>query len=184
MKNATLLSLDVPVTASGADFELYQCPCAMSRSTAYSSTSKSGSIDSPNVGVPSEIPHERHAFTMGESTSGTETKCAVLIGLDWGTSSLRASLFDASGEVIARRTSAAGIMNLPCPADAGGFEVAFEALCGAWLSQWPGLPVIAAGMVGSAQGWTQAPYAPVPANVESLVERIVQVRTMDGALVH
>jgi hypothetical protein len=40
-----------------------------------------------------------------------------------------------------------------------GFELAFDQACGDWLDAQPGLPVIACGMVGSAQGWREAAYA-------------------------
>lgn len=108
----------------------------------------------------------------------------ALIGLDWGTTSLRAYLFDAAGEVLATRASSAGIMNLPQPA---GFDAAFEAACGEWLDSTPrthALPVIAAGMVGSAQGWLEAPYVDVPASAEALVAGIVRVATARGGVVN
>lgn len=109
---------------------------------------------------------------------------AALIALDWGTTSLRAYLFDAGGNVLDARESTAGIMNLPCAAAQGGFDAAFDAVCGAWLDRAPGLPVIAAGMVGSAQGWLEAPYVDAPANADALVAGIVQVQTARGATLH
>lgn len=98
----------------------------------------------------------------------------ALIGLDWGTTSLRAYLFDAAGRVMTTRASSAGIMNLPHP---GGFDAAFEAICGDWLDETPDLPVIAAGMVGSAQGWREAPYVDTPAAADALVAGLVRVTT-------
>ncbi|WP_144147658.1 2-dehydro-3-deoxygalactonokinase [Paraburkholderia sp. BCC1884] len=109
---------------------------------------------------------------------------AALIALDWGTTSLRAYLFDADGQVLDTRASTAGIMNLPRPADQGGFDAAFEETCGAWLNDTPGLPVIAAGMVGSAQGWIEAPYVDAPANADALVAGIVRVDTASGVTLH
>jgi 2-dehydro-3-deoxygalactonokinase len=109
---------------------------------------------------------------------------AVLIALDWGTTSLRAYLFDASGNVLDARESAAGIMNLPRAADQGGFDAAFDAVCGAWLGRVPALPMIAAGMVGSAQGWLEAPYVEAPASADALVAGIVRVQTARGATLH
>jgi 2-dehydro-3-deoxygalactonokinase len=105
---------------------------------------------------------------------------AALIALDWGTTSLRAYLFDAAGEVLATRVSTAGIMNLPVPAEAGGFDAAFDEACGVWLAAAPALLVLAAGMVGSAQGWVQAPYVETPASADALVAGIVRVRTAGG----
>jgi 2-dehydro-3-deoxygalactonokinase len=67
----------------------------------------------------------------------------VLIGLDWGTTAMRAYLFDANGQVVDSRASSDGIMRLP---QAGGFDAAFEAACGDWLALAPDLPVIAAGL--------------------------------------
>ncbi|NIE67928.1 2-dehydro-3-deoxygalactonokinase [Burkholderia sp. Ax-1719] len=106
---------------------------------------------------------------------------AALIALDWGTTSLRAYLFDAAGNVLDTRVSTAGIMNLPVPAEEGGFDAAFEEACGVWLAQASSLPVLAAGMVGSAQGWVQAPYVETPAGEDALVTGIVKVRTQNGA---
>ncbi|MCG5074386.1 2-dehydro-3-deoxygalactonokinase [Paraburkholderia tagetis] len=107
-------------------------------------------------------------------------KQAVLIALDWGTTSLRAYLFDAAGEVLDTRISTAGIMNLPVPAEEGGFDAAFDEACGVWLAQAGVLPVLAAGMVGSAQGWVQAPYVETPAGEDALVAGIVKVRAASG----
>lgn len=105
----------------------------------------------------------------------------ALIGLDWGTTSLRAYLFDAAGTVSATHVSSAGIMNLPRPGD---FDAAFEAACGPWLDATPGLPAIAAGMVGSAQGWRETPYVDTPAAADALVTSIVRVTTGRGAVLH
>ncbi|HKT98315.1 MAG TPA: 2-dehydro-3-deoxygalactonokinase [Paraburkholderia sp.] len=107
-------------------------------------------------------------------------KRAALIALDWGTTSLRAYLFDATGQVLDTRISTAGIMNLPVPAEEGGFDAAFDEACGVWLAQASTLPVLAAGMVGSAQGWVQAPYVETPAGEDALVAGIVKVRAACG----
>src|SRR3546814_8190099 len=87
---------------------------------------------------------------------------AQLIALDWVTTSLRAYKLAAGGEVLEQRALSSGIMQLP-PGPrslAGevcvdGFELAFDEACGDWLDAQPGLPVIACGMVGSAQGWRE-----------------------------
>ena len=109
---------------------------------------------------------------------------AALIALDWGTSSLRAYLFDAEGRVLATRSSPAGIMNLPRSAEQGGFDAAFDEVCGAWLNDAPNVPAIAAGMVGSAQGWMEAPYVDAPASADALVAGIVRVKAACGATLH
>ncbi len=102
--------------------------------------------------------------------------CANLIGLDWGTSSLRAYLFGADGSVLARREAAAGIQAITD----GGFRQAFESLCADWLQQTPGLPVIACGMIGSRQGWREAQYAPTPAGFAELASAMLAIDDAAG----
>lgn len=85
-------------------------------------------------------------------------RAPVLIGLDWGTSSLRAYLFDTDGVVLDQRAGDLGIMAI----QGGAFRAAFESLCAPWLAAAPALPVLASGMIGSRQGWREAPYASAP----------------------
>ena len=94
-----------------------------------------------------------------------------LIGLDWGTSSLRAMLIDAAGGVVEEDARPWGITRLP----QGGFRAAHDAMTAAWRAAWPGLPCLAAGMVGSRQGWVEAPYCEAPAGVEALAARLATV---------
>lgn len=116
---------------------------------------------------------------------------AQLIALDWGTTSLRAYKLAAQGRVLDVRTLPSGIMHLPkaprlingqlCN---DGFELAFDEACGDWLDAQPGLPVIACGMVGSAQGWREAAYRETPANVASLGGALQTVGSLRGVEVH
>lgn len=85
-----------------------------------------------------------------------------LIGLDWGTTSLRAYLYDADGKVVASRQRPWGIRQLPD----GGFASALHAIA----SGWPPCTTIAAGMVGSRQGWLEVPYIEVPADAASIAQ--------------
>ena len=101
---------------------------------------------------------------------------AALLALDWGTSSLRGFLLGAGGDVLARRSSRHGIQNLPAAGEAG-FRAAFAELCGDWLAARPDLPAVACGMVGSAQGWREAPYAACPADASALAAQAVAVET-------
>lgn len=95
----------------------------------------------------------------------------ALIALDWGTSSLRAWLMDAAGGVIARRRSDEGLLR---PGE-GGFAGAFDRIAGDWRRAAPGLPALAAGMIGSAQGWAEAPYARCPAGAGDLAAALAEV---------
>ncbi|SKA34608.1 2-dehydro-3-deoxygalactonokinase [Consotaella salsifontis] len=107
----------------------------------------------------------------------------ALIALDWGTSSLRGFLMSAEGEVLAQRQSSHGIQNLPGPGREG-FEAAFTDLCGEWLAAHPALPLVAGGMVGSAQGWVEAPYVRCPADVTTLAAHAATVETPQGSVLH
>jgi 2-dehydro-3-deoxygalactonokinase len=78
----------------------------------------------------------------------------TLIGLDWGTSFLRASLYGGDGTVLDRRSRPWGIQHLPD----GSYGAAFRGIVGDWREQCPAIPVLAAGMVGSRQGWCEVPY--------------------------
>lgn len=95
----------------------------------------------------------------------------ALIGLDWGTTSLRAYLLATDGAVIERRAEAWGIMRLPD----GGFPAAFAGVTRGWRDAHPRLPAVAAGMVGSAQGWVPAPYCPAPAGADELAARLTEI---------
>ncbi|MGP6421604.1 2-dehydro-3-deoxygalactonokinase [Pseudomonas putida] len=116
---------------------------------------------------------------------------AQLIALDWGTTSLRAYKLAAGGVVLEQRALSSGIMQLPktprvinggeC---ADGFELAFEEACGDWLDAQPELPVIACGMVGSAQGWREAAYCETPANVANLGNSLQTLVSLRGTRVH
>ena len=77
-----------------------------------------------------------------------------LLALDWGTSSLRAALMTADGNTIKEASSSDGLLAIPDRQ----FEQTLQALCGPWLRQFPGTPILAAGMIGSRQGWYEAPY--------------------------
>lgn len=78
------------------------------------------------------------------------------IAVDWGTSNLRAWAMGQGGRVLAAATSEDGMGKLA----RDGFEPALLRLIGDWLGNHP--PIIACGMVGSRQGWCEAPYRTVP----------------------
>lgn len=109
-----------------------------------------------------------------------------LIALDWGTSSLRAYRLGAHGATLELRSLPCGVMQLPAAndGDKAGFESAFEQACGDWLRAAPNTPVIAAGMVGSRQGWHEAPYLEVPIAVDGIGANLSTLRSRDGQLIH
>lgn len=96
-----------------------------------------------------------------------------LVGLDWGTSSLRAYRFDAAGRVVETRARPWGIRQLP----AGGYPAALAEV----TAGWPPLPRVACGMVGSRGGWHEVSYRDVPLALDGLGSALVAVTANDGA---
>lgn len=85
-----------------------------------------------------------------------QTLKADWIAADWGTSNLRVWAMTNAGEVLAEAQSDEGMGTLAQHA----FEPALLRLVSDWLGART--PVIACGMVGSRQGWQEAPYRAVP----------------------
>jgi len=105
---------------------------------------------------------------------------ARLLALDWGTSSLRAYLLGEGGAVIEERRQPWGLMQLP----EGGFAAALKGVAGDWLDALPAMPLIASGMVGSAQGWREAPYASCPADAAALATQLLRFEALPGVMLH
>ena len=107
---------------------------------------------------------------------------ASLIGLDWGSSRLRAYLLSRDGAVLETRSSDAGASRLAVgaagDARAALFERHLRELVADWLA--PGRPIIACGMVGSAHGWREAAYVPCPVDLNDLHRHLTLVRGSDG----
>lgn len=94
---------------------------------------------------------------------------ARIIALDWGTSNLRANLLAVDGTVLDTRSSPGGVMQVA----ERRFEHALHALVGDWLED--NRPLIASGMVGSRQGWVEAPYLDCPAGLTEVAACLVPV---------
>jgi 2-dehydro-3-deoxygalactonokinase len=103
---------------------------------------------------------------------------ACLIAIDWGTSTLRGWLLSTDAEVLDRHARAGGIMAV---AD-GAFDVAYRDFTADWRAAHPHVPALAAGMVGSRQGWVEAPYVACPAGFTDLVDRCVTAGVPDAPL--
>jgi 2-dehydro-3-deoxygalactonokinase len=100
-----------------------------------------------------------------------------LVGVDWGTSSLRAARIGADGTVLEERASARGILSVA----AGGFPAVLEETCGDWLDD--GTLCLVSGMAGSRQGWREAPYCPCPAGFAELARSLAWIAPGRIALV-
>jgi len=107
---------------------------------------------------------ERRAVTPG----GPAAVC-----VDWGTSSLRAYLMNADGVVLQRVASPRGVLTV----DKGEHEGVLAGLIGGWLAESGPLPILMAGMVGSRQGWVEAPYADCPAGLPEIAAAMATVNT-------
>jgi 2-dehydro-3-deoxygalactonokinase len=103
----------------------------------------------------------------------------ALIGIDWGTSSLRAFLIGAGGEVLDRISKPQGIMHV----ENGDFEGTFKDLISSWIAKGS-LPVIASGMITSRNGWIETPYVSVPAGAAELASALVSLKTESGVTVN
>lgn len=110
----------------------------------------------------------------------TLSKRPRLIGLDWGSSSLRAYLLGENGACLAQANGAFGVLNI---ADAA-FDAVYLRHCAGWKREYGLLPVVASGMIGSRQGWVEAPYVPCPATPAQIAACLVSLQASDGARIH
>lgn len=99
-----------------------------------------------------------------------------LIALDWGTTRARAFLIGEDGGVRERRSADRGIQSVP----AGGFPAAFAAVAGDLRRARPDAAVLLAGMVGSRNGWVEAPYVACPASPAQIAAAGLRVTLDDG----
>ena len=98
-----------------------------------------------------------------------------MIGVDWGTSSLRAYRLDAAGQVIERIATQGGILSVTD----GDFAGALRDTIAPWLANGE-RRILLSGMIGSRQGWIEAPYLPCPAGAADIAAALVRV-PFDGA---
>ena len=82
------------------------------------------------------------------------------VAVDWGTTHMRAWAVAGDGSVLSEARSDRGMGVLA----RDDFEPALLAMIDEWLPETRTIPVIACGMVGARQGWTEAAYRPVPAS--------------------
>jgi 2-dehydro-3-deoxygalactonokinase len=98
----------------------------------------------------------------------------TLLAFDWGTTSARVYRLGHDGSVLDRRSAPLGVLHVRD----GDFAAALRTLAGDWIDI--DAPRIASGMIGSRQGWLEAPYVPCPAALDTLAGGIV--RTPGGEL--
>jgi len=93
---------------------------------------------------------------------------ARLLALDWGTSSARAYWLGAEGVVLDQSEAPLGVQKV----SDGDFASALSRIC---RSRRSDLPVIACGMIGSRQGWVEAPYRDCPADFDAIAAALTPV---------
>jgi 2-dehydro-3-deoxygalactonokinase len=92
-----------------------------------------------------------------------------LIAIDWGTSSARAYALDGAGKLVSERSAPLGVQRV----SGGGFAEALKVLCGGEVPD--AVPLIASGMIGSRQGWVEAPYCECPAGFHAIAAALTSV---------
>ncbi|MCE1236901.1 MAG: 2-dehydro-3-deoxygalactonokinase [Hyphomicrobiales bacterium] len=103
----------------------------------------------------------------------------VCVAVDWGTTRFRAHLVGGDGRLLAGVASDDGMSRVA----AGAFEGVLTRLCGLWLRDHPGIPVLMAGMVGSRNGWREAPYVACPAEPASIAAGVLTFEIAGGVRV-
>jgi len=93
---------------------------------------------------------------------------AALIAIDWGTTSARAYCLDAAGHIVGERSAPLGVQAIRD----GAFGAALVSLLGDWNDFTA--PRLACGMIGSRQGWIEAPYVDCPAAIDAVALRLQQ----------
>ncbi len=99
-----------------------------------------------------------------------------MIVVDWGTSSFRAYRIQHGG-IVGRHETPTGILHVA----ADGFADALRRAVGPWLKAGE-TRILMSGMVGSRQGWREAPYLPCPAGPDDLAQALLAV-PFEGAAV-
>jgi 2-dehydro-3-deoxygalactonokinase len=93
-----------------------------------------------------------------------------MIGVDWGTTSFRAFRIAPEGTIRDRRAGMRGIVHVP---DARFGDTLREEI-GPWLAAGEN-HVLLSGMIGSRQGWKEAPYLPCPAGAPQVAAALVEI---------
>lgn len=98
-----------------------------------------------------------------------------MIAIDWGTTSFRAYRLDDEHRVVASREARAGILAVP----EGRFAATLLAEVGSWIDGGE-RHIVMSGMIGSRQGWREAPYVPTPAGASAIAAALVPVEVATG----
>lgn len=107
----------------------------------------------------------------------------ALVGIDWGTTSLRAYLIHAPGVVVETLEEAGAGALATAAGGAHAFAKTLESLLARGESEeWRSsmTPIILCGMVGSRMGWHEVPYCHTPASLVGALAATRAVQLVDG----
>ena len=93
-----------------------------------------------------------------------------MIGVDWGTTSFRAFRIARDGTIRDRRAGLRGIVNVPD----NRFADTLREEIGPWLAAGEN-HVLLSGMIGSRQGWKEAPYLACPAGAPEIAAALTEI---------
>ncbi len=100
-----------------------------------------------------------------------------MIGVDWGTTSLRAWRLAPDGALLGARTSAQGILAITNRQ----FGAVLRNVVGDWVEEGE-TRILMCGMIGSRQGWVEVPYITCPAGIADIAAGLTPI-AFDGAQV-
>lgn len=93
-----------------------------------------------------------------------------MIGIDWGTTRFRAYLLDDAGQVLEKRATDRGILEVP----GGYFAAVLREEVGDWIAAGHSR-VLLSGMIGSRQGWCEVAYLFCPAGPAEIAAALAPV---------
>jgi 2-dehydro-3-deoxygalactonokinase len=96
---------------------------------------------------------------------------ASMVSVDWGTTSFRAYLVEA-GRIVADVSEESGILAV----NPGEHGAVLRGLIERLPAAARDLPIMMSGMIGSRQGWVEAPYVLVPATLDDLAAKVIRIK--------
>src|ERR1700709_1316135 len=114
-------------------------------------------------GARPERPAAESPVAQTSSRDGRSMSTVALLGIDWGSTSVRAFAITSDGDIVAVRRAEDGVLSAT-----GDFALRLRRLLGDWLDLWPEAPIVLCGMIGSDRGWVHAPYVTAPCGVDTI----------------
>lgn len=99
------------------------------------------------------------------------------IVIDWGTTNFRAFLVSHQNILLDSVSAEKGLMQIECD----NFSEVLHTILSNWIGDFQHIPVLMAGMVGSAKGWKDVGYAQTPANLSDFVKKAYRFTLPWGA---